>query len=216
MNLERKLVDPVALLLLATWRKKRRWLLWVERKVRQINVRKPMHALVIGSIIGGLAAQVFDYLHTESLYRLQDYQTKVMTHATDQLGQKLTYDKSADAVYFNKDGQDPAGDDTAMTKVGSGGDKELYSAKMPTKAGGGIKVTDTQHQVSATMTPQYALMDGRKVGDRVLYPIQNDSGVLALTPKGNGTVKQVLVGVRSVTACSMITSCSSTMDWRRR
>ena len=96
MHLERKLVDPVALLLLATWRKKRRWLLWVERKVRHVDVRKPLHALVIGAIVGTVAAPVLDYLNTEARYALAVDETSVMAHSSKQLGDLLTYDKKTD------------------------------------------------------------------------------------------------------------------------
>jgi len=158
-----------------------------------VDVRKPVHAVTIGALLALIAAPVLSYLDTEAHYRLQADQTKVISHASTQLGNMLIYDKASDAVYFNKDGQSPAGDDSAMTKVGSGSSKQVYAAKMPTKAGAGIKLTDTQHQVSATMTPQYTLMDGRKVGGRMLYPMQDQPGVLALTPKGNGVKEDIVL-----------------------
>jgi hypothetical protein len=178
--------------LLATWRKIRRWLVWVGGNLRNVDIRKPVHAVVIGVVVAGIAAPVFDYLATEARYRLADDQTRVMGHASTQLTKFLSYDKQAQEIYFNKDGQPVSGEDN-MLKLGSGGDKQLYSAKMPVKAGAGIRLTDAQHRVSATMSPQFSLLDGRQVGSRVLYPLKNDAGVLALTPKGNGMKEDIVL-----------------------
>jgi hypothetical protein len=170
----------------------RRWPLLVRRQFRRIDFRKPIHAVGIGAILALILAPVFGYLDTEAHFHLSADQTRVIGHSSAQLGDLLSYDKKSDAVYFNKNGQPPAGDDE-LKKVGSGGDKQLYSAKLPTQAGLGIKLTDLQHQVSATMTPQYSLLDGRKVGGRMLYPLKNSPGVLALTPKGNGVKEDIVL-----------------------
>jgi hypothetical protein len=174
------------------WRTIHHRLIWSRINLKSFDIRKPVHAVAIGSILAVILAPVIGYLDNESHYHLSSDQSRVMGHSSKQLGDLLAYDKKSDAIYFNKDGQPPAGDEGLM-KVGSGADKQLYSAKMPTRAGVGIQLTDLQHQVSATMTPQYPLMDARKVGGRILYPLKDKPGVLALTPKGNGIKEDIVL-----------------------
>ncbi len=174
------------------WRTIKRHPIGVRFNLKNFDIRKPVHAVAIGSILAVILAPVFGYLDTESHYHLSSDQNKVMGHSSKQLGDLLQYDKKSDAIYFNKDGKPPAGEEGLM-KVGSGGDKQLYSAKIPVQAGMGIQLTDMQHQVSATMSPHYQLMNARKVGGRVLYPLKDKPGVLALTPKGNGIKEDIVL-----------------------
>jgi hypothetical protein len=179
--------------LLATWRKKRRRLVWVGRMVRRVDIRKPVHAVAVGVVVAGIVAPGLGWLADEARYRLASDQIKVMAHASQHLGDMLSYDKAADALYFNKDATaDPNSDAGLAHKVGSGG-KPNYTAKMPTLAGKGIALTDINSKVNATMAPQFTLMDGRKVDNRVLYPLKDGPGVLALTPKGNGIKEDIVL-----------------------
>jgi hypothetical protein len=165
----------------------------IKRGVRRVDIKKPTHAVVIGVVIAGILAPTLGWLVEEARYRLADNQTAVMSHANKQLGDMLSYDKKTDSIMFNKGATaDPNSDAGLAQKIGSGG-KPNYTAQMPTLAGKGIVLNDINHKVKATMTPQFTLMDGRKVNDRVLYPLKDDPGVLALTPKGNGIKEDILL-----------------------
>ncbi len=188
----RKLAGLVTHLLLATRRKIRRWPLWVERKLRLVDVRKPLHAVTIGVLLAGVVVPTLEHLASEARYRLNADQAGVMSHVSSRLGDMLTYDQKDKAVYFNRDGQ-PLGGDDRVSRVGVGEGKQLYSAKMPVQASSGIRVTDTTHKISATMSPKFGLDEGRKVKGRVVYPLKADAGVLALTPKGNGIKEDILL-----------------------
>jgi hypothetical protein len=182
--------------LLPTTRQLRRWLSWVRREfrkgLRELDVRKPVHAIVIGLLVGGTVGPVLGAWMTDARYHLGADQLSVMTYSDPVLSKMLSYDTSSDAVYFNKDGQPPNGD-APETRLGATGGKPMYTAEMPTKAGQGISITDTEHQVKATMTPQYGLMDGKNVNGRVLYPLTSSSGVLGLTPKANGVKEDIVL-----------------------
>jgi hypothetical protein len=151
-----------------------------------------VHAALIGVILAGLLVPTLEYLAVEAKYRLDREETKVAGKASARLGDMLKYDKEDRAIYFNKDGQPPAGEQ-AMMIIGANKDKHLYSAKMPLEAATGIRMTDTTHKVSATMTPKFGLLEGRKVKGRVLYPLEKEAGVLALTPKNNGIKEDIVL-----------------------
>jgi hypothetical protein len=171
----------------------RRWLVEVGRRASGVDIRKPTHAVAIGVVVAGILAPTMSWLADEARYHLSQDQTHVMTHASPQLGKMLSYDKQADAVYFNKGAEaDPDSDAGLAHKIGSGG-KPNYTAEMPTLAGKGIALTDINHKVKATMGPQFALMNGRKVDNRVVYPLKDGPGALALTPKGNGIKEDIVL-----------------------
>src|SRR5262245_32500241 len=85
------------------WRDVRRGLRWTRRElwrlVREIDVRKPVHAVVIGVTLAGILAPVAAWMAENERYRLTD--SAVLTRASVNLNDKLTYDKQKKATLFN-------------------------------------------------------------------------------------------------------------------
>lgn len=161
----------------------------------RIDLRKPIHALVIGVILAGLLAPVLNFLAQEQRYKLSDSQTGVMARPNATLASKLEYDSVKKANFFNRDAEVDT-EKGEKIKTGSGGKKgdSVYSATMPEQPGKGIKITDNAHATAVTMSPQFATLNGRIEGSRVLYPLKDGSGILALTPKSNGIKEDIVLG----------------------
>lgn len=164
------------------------------RARRNIDLRKPMHALVIGVIVGGLAVPVLSSLAAEQRYKLSSSQAEVMAKISPAISGKLVYDDTQKVNYYNRDGQVQAAD-ALSSKVGAGGKKSeaAYSAKMPVKSGAGIRVNSASSGVAVTMTPKFETLDGRIAAGRVVYPLKDSPGVLAITPKANGLKEDILL-----------------------
>ncbi len=165
--------------------------LW--RIARRVDIRKPMHAALIGVVIAGIAAPVLNYWDTQTRYRLDTAEAAVISHPSAALSSKLVYDDKKQANLFNPDGQ-KANFDGLQARTGDGKNtKNLYSATMPIQSGTGIEISDGVSGTSVTMRPQFRTLDGRIEGGRVSYPLKDNAGQLILTPKANGLKEDILL-----------------------
>jgi hypothetical protein len=202
VNLRRKADSLLTYMLQTDWPKMaKRWFLYARRwtgrdlprLLRRVDVRKPMHALVIGVLVAGILAPVLDHLAQEARYRLDREQASVIAHPSAKFTDRLEYDKAAKANIFNKDFQVDQTEGLHSTTGTRKDGKDLYTAKMPVRSGQGIKITENKSQTSVTMLPQFAAMDGRIVDGHVTYPLKDQPGQLILTPKGNGLKEDILL-----------------------
>jgi N-acetylneuraminic acid mutarotase len=188
---ERKPGLELKLKLPAIWPHVQRWPGLVWRGVRAVDVRKPVHAAVIGVTLASILAPVAAWMADNERYRVAD--TALVSNPSPYLSDKLTYDDSKRANLFNGGAVEPQN----TMQMGAGGtgreSKQPYSATLPDQASQGIVVSDTTSGVGVTMTPQFGLMDGKARSGHVVYPLKDDPGQLVFTPKGNGLKEDILL-----------------------
>lgn len=99
---------------------------------------------------------------------------------TDNSGGKFTF--SATAIESSEDVARPTGQDISATAYMD-----------PSK---GVSVTDPVNKIDFSLKPKFSLMDGRKDGNRVVYPLKNGSGWAVYTMQASG-VKEDIILTRS-------------------
>lgn len=167
------------------------------RMARRIDVRKPIHAVVVGVILAGILAPVVNQLVINERYQLSWANKAVAERPSPSLMSKLHYDKEKRATIFNPDG-DVSGmepQDKLRASMGAGGkkDKQLYTATMPDDPTKGVMIQDNVNDISVTFKPQMALLDGRAQDGRVVYPLKDQDGQMVFTPKGNGIKEDIIL-----------------------
>lgn len=180
----------------------RRWsvLAWREavRIAAKFDIKKPLHLVMVGLILGSIVAPIADWAYTNQQYHLSNSVQAVAEHASPKLMSKLKYNPAKKASVFNADGAQIAKDkahDQNATSLGASGkkDNQLYTATMPDDASQGIEVSDNVSGVSFKFVPQMKLLGGRTVDGHVVYPLKGQSGHLIFTPKGNGIKEDIVL-----------------------
>ncbi|HVQ43377.1 MAG TPA: hypothetical protein VMT30_00200 [Candidatus Saccharimonadia bacterium] len=163
-----------------------------------LDVRRPVHAVVMGVLLAGMVAPVADWLVTNERYRMTPAAAAVAERPSPALMSKLRYDKDKHASVFNAEGQADAWSDPKdklQMAVGAGGkkDTQLYSATLPDNPAQGVEVHDNVNDVSVKFVPQVALMEGRSSNGQVTYPLKDAAGQMMFTPKGNGLKEDIVL-----------------------
>jgi hypothetical protein len=161
------------------------------------DVRRPLHAAVIGALLGGVMAPMANWVVTNGRYQLGASALAVIEHPQAQYTDKLSDDHETRATVFNKDGLEAVKDamtDKLQTSVGRGTkDAQLYSATLPQAAGQAIAVHDNVNDVSVGFVPQLALLEGRRQDGHVIYPIKGQPGAMVFTPKAGGLKEDIVL-----------------------
>ena len=165
--------------------------------IRRLDVRKPLHAVIVGVLLAGIVAPVADYIATNVRYNVGQSAQAVAERPSPRLMDKLRYNEAKKASIFNAEGQadTEVPKDKLQASVGAGGkkDKQLYTATMPDDPTKGIVVQDNVNDVAVTFRPQVALMGGRSKGGRVVYPLKDQAGQMMFTPKANGLKEDIVL-----------------------
>jgi hypothetical protein len=161
------------------------------RVLRQVDIRKPMHAAAVGLILAGILAPVANYFAVNERYRLSDSVLAVAQNAAPHLENKLKYDAEKHANVFNPDGGE-TGKDRLTANVG-GGKNQLYTSTLPDDPSQGIAVQDNVNNVTVKFVPQMGLLGGRSKDGHVVYPLKDEAGQMIFTPKGNGLKEDIVL-----------------------
>ena len=161
-----------------------------------VGWRQPFHLLVIGIIVGGLAAPLGNYLYQQSRYRLTAAAQTLVGQTNATLASQITYNSATDTYQFNKDAVKDASvpATTQQTTVGTPTKgKATYAVDLPADMSRGITYHETNAQLSFSLVPQFSAADGHQVKGQLIYPL--DSGAQAVyTLKGNGLKEDIVLG----------------------
>jgi hypothetical protein len=188
--------------LLTTWRKTRRWLLWVwheaKKMPREFDMKKPVHVVMVGLLMGTIVAPVASWVYLNEQYRLTSAVKAVAEKPSPLLKSKLKHDSAKKASIFNAEGAEATKDDAKdklQSRLGGGAKKtnQLYTATMPDDPQKGIEISDNVSGVSFKFVPQMRLLDGRSKDGQVVYPLKDHSGHMIFTPKANGIKEDIVL-----------------------
>jgi N-acetylneuraminic acid mutarotase len=122
----------------------------------------------------------------------------LLSPINQQMAQKLSYDTKQQIFTFNK-GYSPQPTTATLSAVSS-----QITANASQDAHRGISVTDPVNQVSFTLTPQFDLLPGQQDGNRIVYPLPNNTGWVVYTMHGIG-IKEDVVLTHETTASMTLT-----------
>ena len=170
----------------------------IGRGARSLDIRKPVHAVLIGALVAGILAPVVSYVVTNERYRLSDAAAAVAERPSPKLMSKLRYDSAQKANVFNAEGRGNEQTnikDKLQASIGAGGkkDNQLYTATLPDDPTQGIDIHDNVNDISVKFVPQMKLMEGRGENGHVTYPFKDQAGQILFTPKGNGIKEDILL-----------------------
>jgi hypothetical protein len=166
--------------------------------LQRIDVRKPLHGVVIGAILAGILAPVINVLIVNEQYRMSDQIKAVAERPSPSFMNKLQYDKGQAANVFNAAGAAAVAanaKDKLQSSVGAGGktDEQLYTATLPDDPTKGITVQDNVNNVSIGFKPTDGLLAGRSNDGHVVYPLKDEPGQMVFTPKANGLKEDIVL-----------------------
>lgn len=101
------------------------------------------------------------------------------------MAEKVDYKMNEGVFDFRPADDSPAGDFLGKPTYSSA---SLYQD--PSK---GVKVTDPVNNIDFSMKPQFKLKDGRQTDDKVIYPLEDGSGWLVYTLRGNGVKEDIVL-----------------------
>lgn len=104
---------------------------------------------------------------------------------SDVMASKLSYDMKQQQFTFS------AGQVPAQGLAQSGGTALSASAHAdPSK---GVTVTDETNKVDFTLKPKFQLMEGKKDGNRIVYPLRDGTGWAVYTMQGTGVKEDIVL-----------------------
>jgi hypothetical protein len=152
-----------------------------------------MLALTALVVIAGTAIPIIKPYFIEHTYAMGNAEV-LLPKKDPLLARKLVENYKEGKFNFNEK-YVPIGD------AGKGGGPKISAASFidPKK---GLSVSDPYNNVDFTLTPKFKLLDGRKDGNRVVYPLLNGTGWLVYTMQA-GSVKEDVV-LKSAHGDSMV------------
>lgn len=153
------------------------------RLLRDWRVRATL-ALTALLIIAGTALPVLKPYFIKHTYALGNAET-LLPDKSAYLGTKLKPNYKDQKFDFNE-GYFP-GDQT-----GKGGEPRI-SASTYVDGQKGLTVFDPVNNVEFTLTPKFKLLEGKKDGNRIVYPLRNGTGWLVYTMQAGGVKEDVVL-----------------------
>lgn len=152
--------------------------------IRYSRYRWSVLAMTVVFFIGTIHS-IFAPLFETDAYALDDRSSALLPETSPVMAEQIDH-KINEGVYDFQPGSDtPAGDLL--------GKPAYSSAKLNQDPKKGVTVTDQTNNVDFTMTPQFSLKEGRKDGDKVVYPLTDGSGWLIYTLRGNGVKEDIVL-----------------------
>ena len=135
---------------------------------------------------------------TNKNYVLDAATLKTIGTANPKLANKLVFNPDTKLFEFNADAKQASGDDPAAVAerlkhkvTGDASNTELYALDISPDANQGMTVYDVNSNLSFKIIPQFHHMAGRKVQDRLVYPLKDDAKAI-YTVKDNGLKEDIV------------------------
>lgn len=151
---------------------------WQNRRVRFSLL------FIVAALIVSQFATLLDPFFIQHTYALGNADS-LLPEKNDLMAKKLTFDKSQGAFSFKTGGDTAAG--SANSSIGK------VSAIAYPDATKGVAVTDGMNNVDFKLTPKFKLNEGKKDGNRIVYPLTNGSGWAVYTMQGAGVKEDILL-----------------------
>lgn len=139
--------------------------------------------LALTIILSLVGYQLYRYFGPHN-YRLS-HAEKLLTPASAYIGKSLRFD-AKDNVYQFSHGMNPSPE---SRQTGS----NYVTASLPVVAARGMTITDTTHNTELGMKPHFALAEGKRQDNRLVYPFRNHQGWLVYTAEGTGIKEDIIL-----------------------
>lgn len=169
---------------------------WFSVRVHNLTRRQRIICATISGVI--VLAAVVPTVQTiidAYRYQLSSSMTALIGTVNQNLAAKLTYDSQHSQWQFNKATAGSSSMPAAlMAQIGGGGknDTSLYRTDFSRNPKKGITFTDSQTNLSFTMTPEFKLHEGRAENGRLVYPM-NGGAKLIYSVKNNGMKEDIVL-----------------------
>ncbi len=152
--------------------------------VRYSRYRWPIIAMTVVFVIGTFHS-IFAPLFETDAYALDGKSSELLPESSPFVAEKIKHVPADGTFAFQPD---------ADAAVGGMLGKPTYSAvKLSQDPKKGVTVTDQTNKIDFTMKPEFSLKEGRKSGDKVIYPLSDGSGWLVYTLRGNGVKEDIVL-----------------------
>lgn len=110
---------------------------------------------------------------------------KILSTPSETIAKSLSFDKSKNAYIFTHGlASNPEGKQTGAS---------LAAATIPVDASKGVTVTDPNYKVDLTMTPKFAVAEGKQDKNRLIYPFRDHGGWLVYTAEATGIKEDIVL-----------------------
>lgn len=136
---------------------------------------------------------IFDPIFKEKIYDIGS-SAKLLPESTPSLAERLTYDNSSGQFSFNNNRSLASSENIQQGA-------SLITATAYKDAKKGVSVVDGTNKVTFSLTPKFSLLDGKKLDNKIVYPLANGRGWVIYTMQTTGVKEDiVLTGSSSDTA----------------
>ena len=189
------LIVPVQFLLLRGVRMLLEWFVYYYHNHRQRTIALAGALLIMVGLATSLP--LAQWL-TNKNYVLDAATLKTIGTANPKLANKLVFNPDTKLYEFNADAKQASGDDPAAVAerlkhkvTGDASNTELYALDISPDNDKGMTVYDVNSSLSFKIIPQFHHMPGRKVQDRLVYPLKDDVKAI-YTVKDNGLKEDIV------------------------
>lgn len=155
-----------------------RLVMWRKRRVR-LGILFILSAFITSELSFFLSPYF-----TQQTYALGSAET-LLPAVSDVMAKNLSYDMKEQQFKFNA-GQLP----TAGVAQTSGSAMSASAHADPSK---GVTVTDSTNKIDFTLKPKFQLMEGKKDGNRIIYPLRDGTGWAVYTMMGTGVKEDIVL-----------------------
>lgn len=146
-----------------------------------------LRVLVIGLVLAAavvVARQAYRYFGPHN-YALSNA-ASILTDTNDTLANGISFDNENNVYRF-----------THGTSAGTADIKQTgataVAATLPVKANQGLTVTDPNYKIDLSLSPKFAVADGKQEKNRIVYPFRNHEGWLVYTATGSGIKEDIVL-----------------------
>ena len=171
------------------------------------GLRRLAHQLVLLAItvliIFSAISPLFELYISHKYYSLNSQTSTLVGNVGSNLAKQISYDYTADAYIFNKDGMKAMTTTVGPDKVplallqakvagNKSKSKSLYAVSMPTDPKAGITYFDSNTGLSFSLVPNFTQMSAKQVDNHIVYPINKDMQMV-YTVKSNGLKEDIIM-----------------------
>lgn len=153
-------------------------------RIKNPRIRWPIIAALAVFVIG-TTHSMFSPLFEQNAYALDGKSQELLPEASSFMAEKIDYKMNEGVFDFRPADDSPAGDFL--------GKPTYSSATLHQDPAKGVIVTDPTNKIDFSMKPQFKLKEGRQTDDKVIYPLEDGSGWLVYTLRGNGVKEDIVL-----------------------
>ncbi|HET9174694.1 MAG TPA: hypothetical protein VFN56_05470 [Candidatus Saccharimonadales bacterium] len=147
---------------------------------------------VLAVVVLLIAVPLLGAFQGAAAYQLSADTLKIINAPDATVARSVQFNARQDSFIVNPGALTPATDQQPNVLVGQPS-KGLYSATLPARIGSGISVTDAVSHLKLTLVPEFQASSGRRVDQRIVYPLSDGSAQAIYTPQSTQLAEDLVV-----------------------